>query len=100
MSAVTVLKVEHGWAGDRKRNRLIFTCASTDADSLAPSAAGLQEIEAIIPTGRAGTIDGNTVVAAAAFDYNVGTDVLVTYTPEGAATQVSSGNFEAYVFGK
>jgi hypothetical protein len=100
MAAIAVLKVEHGWAGDRKRNRLIVTAAATDSDTLAPAAAGLQEIEAIVPTGRAGTIDGNTVVAASCVDYNIGTDVIVIYTPEGAATQVSSGNYEFYVYGK
>ncbi len=104
MSAVTVLKVEQEWAGDRRRHRVIFTSASATTDTVTPNAVGLQFIEAVVPTGRSGTIDGNTVVAAGAVDiaYGAGgaaTQVIIVYIPTSTSA-VSSGNYEVYFYGK
>lgn len=99
MAAVAVLKVEQGWAGDRNRNRVILTSASATTDTLAPVAIGFRQILSVVPTGRAGTINGNTVVAAGAANYNVDTNVLIVYIPT-STTAVSSGNYEYDVYGK
>jgi len=99
MAAVVILKLEHGWAGDRNRNRVIYTAASATTDSLTPEAAGLSQIDAVVPTGRSGTLDGITVAAAGAVSYNPGTDVLISYIPT-STTAASSGNYEVYVYGR
>lgn len=95
MAAATVHSVIPGWAGDRRRQQVILTLASTDADTLDPGAVGLKEIEAVVPTNRAGSLGGRDgavadVVAITSCSYTPSTDVL-------AASGASK--FEAYIFG-
>lgn len=59
MAAATILAVEQGWAGDRKRHLVALTLASTNADTVTPSAVGLRKIEAIVPTGAVGALPIN-----------------------------------------
>ena len=94
MAAATVHSVVDGWAGDIKRQRVILTAASTDSDTLAPVAVGLQAIEAIIPTGRIGTITSRngteaSVVAGVVTSYNTSNTLLCT-----------AAKFEVFIFGK
>lgn len=98
MAAATILAVEQGWAGDRKRNLVALTLATTNADTVTPQSVGLQRIEAIGDTGiRTGTIPiaGETVTLT---NYGVGPYVgwasaSVTVTVETA------GNALLYVYG-
>jgi len=94
MAAATVHSVVDGWAGDIKRQRVILTAASTDSDTLAPGAVGLQEIHAIVPTGRIGTITGRdgtvaSVVAAVVTSFNTSNTLLCT-----------AAKYEAFIYGK
>lgn len=94
MAAATVHSVVDGWAGDSKRQRVILTAASTDSDTLAPVAVGLSVIEAIVPTGRIGTIPARQgteadVVAAVVTSYNTSSTLLCT-----------AAKFEAFIYGK
>lgn len=95
MAAATIHSVVSGWAGDMKRQRVILTAASTDSDTIAPSAVGLSEIWAIVPTRRIGTLDGRdgavaSVVAATVTDYTPSTDVI----------GCTAAKFEAFIYGK
>jgi hypothetical protein len=58
MAAATIVAVEPGWAGDRKRNLVALTLGSTNADTVTPRSVGLQKIEAVVDAGiRTGTIN-------------------------------------------
>jgi hypothetical protein len=100
MAAVAVLHVEHGWAGDRKRNRVQLTVASATTDSVTPNQVGLQEIEAVQATGRIGSYNGNTLVSCSHASLNKTGDVLICYTGADADAALSSGNVELYFYGK
>jgi hypothetical protein len=57
MAQATTLAVESGWAGDRKRNLVGLTLASTNADTVTPQQVGLTKIDAIVDPGvRTGTL--------------------------------------------
>jgi hypothetical protein len=51
MAAATILAVEQGWAGDRKRHLVALTLGSTNADTVTPNSVGLQKIEAVVDAG-------------------------------------------------
>lgn len=96
MAAATIHGVEQGWAGDRRRNRVILTLATTNADTVTPASVGLKVIEAIVPSYRSGdnlTLNGedvDSVVAITTLDYVNSTGVL---NASGAS------KFEAYFYG-
>jgi predicted RecA/RadA family phage recombinase len=99
MAAAAILKVEQGWAGDRVRNRVILTSASATTDTVTPAKVGLKQITAVVPTGRSGSIDGITVIAAGAADYVNSSGVIIVYIPTSTSA-VSSGNYEFDFYGK
>ena len=104
MAAIAILKSEKGWAGDRIRTRVIFTSASATTDTVTPHAVGMQHIDACVPTGRSGTVDALTVVAAGAISLTNGaggaaTQVIIAYIPTSTSA-VSSGNYEVDFYGR
>jgi hypothetical protein len=119
MAAIAILSQEKGWAGDRMRNRVIFTSASATTDTVTPVMVGMQHIDACVPTGRSGTIVSQggstnptsypqgtsiTVVAAGAISLAEGaggtaTQVIIAYIPTSTSA-VSSGNYEVDFYGK
>jgi hypothetical protein len=101
MAAMDVLKVEQGWGGDRLRNRAIVTINTSDGtDTLAPSTVGLNDIFAITPTGRLGTIDGETCVSCGSVSYQPADDVTLAYNGTNGDALLESGNIEVFVYGK
>jgi hypothetical protein len=95
MAAATVHSVVDGWGGDIKRQRVILTAASTNADTLTPGAVGLKEIHCIRPTGRIGTIDGRDGAVT-----SVVTAILTGYTVTTGVLDCTAAKFEAYIYGK
>lgn len=93
MAAATIVAVEQGWAGDRKRHLVALTLASTNADTVTPQSVGLQQIEAVVDAGiRTGTIKVNGATHTLT-NYGVGPYVdwastVVTVTVETAANAV------------
>lgn len=97
MAAATIHAVEHGWAGDKKRNRVILTLGSTNADTVTPAAVGLKTIEAVQPTNRSGndlicggTVNIDSVVAVTSVDY---------VNSSGVLNASGASKFEAYFYG-
>ena len=82
MTAITVLGVEQGWAGDRKRH-LVAALVTTDY-TVTPEQVGLNHIEAIVQNGiRLGTVTVGTtsvVLTNAAITASYGTSACTLYT--------------------
>lgn len=97
MAAATILAVEQGWAGDRKRHRVALTLASTNADTVTPAAVGLKIIEAVLPTGAVGShlVAGKTVTTT---DWGTGPKFAVS-TETVTITVQTATNAEFYFFG-
>lgn len=93
MAAATIVAVEQGWGGDRKRHRVALTLATTNADTVTPNSVGLQRIDAVGDAGlRTGTIKVNGVTHTLT-NYGVGPYVawatnVVTVTVETAGSAV------------
>jgi len=100
MAAVTVHFLEHGWAGDIKRNRAIVEIASATTDSVTAPQVGLKWIEAIEATGRIGSYDGHTLVGASHATLNKTSDILICYDGTDADAALSTGNVELYFYGR
>ena len=98
MAAVAITDNHKGWNGDIRRNRVSWTVASASTDSMTPASVGLNEIYAIVPTGRIGTFDGVALVAASNITWNKTSDIVIGYDVSSSA--LSSGNIEAFIFGK
>jgi hypothetical protein len=98
MAAAAILQVRKGWAGDIRRNRVKFTSAHASTDTITPASVGLSQIFGVVPTGRSGSVDGVTCVAAGAIDYVPATGVTIVYVPTSTSA-VSSGNYEADFYG-
>ena len=96
MANATIAAVEQGWAGDRKRHLVVAQFTASDL-TFSRRAAGLQHIEAIIPTNRIGTfkVNGVTVTTtnAGTFAFAAGTVDTVTVTPQTNTTMA------LYVYG-
>lgn len=97
MAAATILAVEQGWAGDRKRHLVGLTLGTTNADTISPNAIGLQKIEAITPTGAVGTlkIAGKTVTTT---DHGTGPKFAFG-TSTCTITVQTATNVAFYVYG-
>ena len=95
MAAATIHSVVDGWDGDGKRQRVILTAASTNADTIAPGAVNLHEIHAIVPSGRIGTIDGRDGAVA-----SVVAALVTSYTPSTDVIDCTAAKFEAFFYGK
>lgn len=95
MAAATVHSVIDGWAGDNKRQRVILTLATTNADTLAPSAVGLREIYAVQPTNRIGTLPGKTAPVT-----SVVAATVTSYTPSSKVLSGTAAKFEAIILGR
>lgn len=98
MAQATVLAVEQGWAGDRKRHRVQLTLANTNDTALA-SQFGLQRIEAIVPTGVTGNIQCNGEVNTIT---NYGAMAPAAIAAGGTSVTFSAQtatNAEVYVYG-
>lgn len=98
MAAATILAVEQGWAGDRKRHRVALTLASTNADTVPAQSVGLKVIEAVVDAGlRTGTIpvNGESVTLT---DYGVGPYVAWASTVVTVTVQ-TAGNAVLYFYG-
>lgn len=93
MAAATIVAVEQGWAGDRKRHLVGLTLASTNADTVTPASVGLQKIEAVVDAGlRTGApkVNGKTVTLT---DHGTGPTVawatnVVTVNVQTAGTSL------------
>jgi hypothetical protein len=84
--AYTVHAVEHGWAGDLKRNLVVVTLSATD-DTIDPLYFGLREIKSIRPTLRTGTIQGVASVTIATLT-NLAVSTDNTYVLNAAAAKI------------
>lgn len=95
MTAITVLGVEQGWAGDRKRH-LVAALIGTDS-TVTPEQVGLHKIEAIEQNCvRLGTVNvGSTSVTLtnATVTASWGTTCVTFYTGTAA------GNILLYFYG-
>lgn len=99
MAAATILAVEQGWAGDRKRHRVALTLATTNADTVTPGSVGLQFIEAVVDsglrTGSAVPIKSTTVSLT-----DVGTGPTVGWATSSVTVTVqTAGNCIFYFYG-
>lgn len=98
MAAVTILAVEQGWAGDRKRNRVALTLPQTDTSTVTPQQVGLKVIEAVVDAGlRTGTvaIEGTNVTLTA-----YGTGPYVGWATDSITVTVqTAGNAILYFYG-
>jgi hypothetical protein len=99
MAAVAIVANRKGWAGDIRRNRVVFTVASATTDTITPAAVGLHRIFSIQPTGRIGAWDGNTIVGASHVSYNATGSVIIAYDSAAAGTPLAAGNVEADFYG-
>lgn len=99
MAALTIRGVEHGWAGDRKRNRVIAYCASTNADTVTPTQVGLRKIEAVVPTNRIGDVPLATGTKSTCAAVGLVSVAFGTITNTIVVT-TSETNWEAYFFGE
>jgi hypothetical protein len=95
MADWTVVSVGKGWAGNVRRNTVVVT--GTNADDLSPALVGLHRIDAVVPTGRSGTISGVTAVAAGAADYD-GTN-LSLFSAAASPGAFSNSSAELYIYG-
>lgn len=95
MAAVSVLAVEQGWAGDRKRHHAALLVAN--ASTVTPAMVGLQKIEAVVPNElRAGTFPiGSTSVTLT----DHGTHVISWYTDTVAFALQTTANSLWYFYG-
>jgi hypothetical protein len=84
--AYAVHAVEHGWAGDLKRNLVVVTLSATN-DEINPLYFGLREIKSIRPTLRTGTVQGvASVTIATLTDLALGASN--TYVLNAAAAKI------------
>lgn len=99
MANWTVVKVSRkGWAGDIRRQRVVVT--GTNADTLPPTLVGLHQIHAVVPTGRAGTIEGVTAVAAGAASIGTtGTPALSLFTAAASPQAFANSSAELFIYG-
>ena len=98
MAAATILAVEQGWAGDRKRHLVALTLGSTNADTVTPNSVGLQKIEAVVDAGlRTGApkVNGTAVTLT---DYGVG-PYIGWATNVVTVTVQTAGNAVLYFYG-
>jgi len=95
MADWTVVSVNKGWNGDIRRNRVVVT--GTNADDLSPALVGLHRIDAVVPTGRSGTISGVTCVAGGAAAYD-GTNLSV-WTAADSPAALSNSSAELLIYG-
>lgn len=95
MTAITVLGVEQGWAGDRKRH-LVAALITTDY-TVTPEQVGLQHIEAVVQNGiRLGTVKiGSTTVTL------TNAAVTVSYGTQACtfSTATADANVLLYFYG-
>jgi len=98
MADLTVHKVDHGWAGDRRRQKVVVTAAN--GKTLTPVMCGLSHIEAIRPTHRIGEWEsGQDLATCSHVGYTKSTTVVVFYSGSNADSAITSGKVELYVYG-
>lgn len=84
--AYTIHKIDQGWAGDCKRHLVVVTLGATN-DQVYPKDFGLYTIQSVRPTGRTGTVQGqSSVVTATVTDLACGS--TGTYQLNAAAAKV------------
>ena len=98
MAEIVVKSIRKGWAGDIRRNRVVYTVASATTDSCVPATVGLHRIYSIQPTGRIGSWDGQTLVAAGHVTLNATNSIIIGYAAAGGAA-LSTGDVEADFYG-
>lgn len=99
MADWTVVKVSRkGWAGDIRRQRVVVT--GTNGDTLPPVLVGLHQIHAVVPTGRDGTIEGVTCVAAGTAKIGTtATPALSLWTAADSPAAFATTSGELFIYG-
>jgi len=97
--ALSVLTCRKGWNGDIRRNRCILNISSATTDALTPNMVGLGQIFSIVPTGRIGTVDGQTVVGATSVTWDSTGNIIIFYDLASATAALADGNVEVDIYG-
>lgn len=98
MANWTVTVTKKGWAGDIRRNTVVVT--GTNADTITAELCGLHRIQAVVPTGRAGTIAGVTAIGVAGASCGTtATPALSLFTAATSPAAFANSSAELYVYG-